>query len=130
MLLQNHEIDGASTWIKSHGHHHRGTQRPPEEVVLCTVYHFPEPKEAMKRLQAQFPHVRFIWHTLDDLSCTSHGEVIPEGENAQSLGHSTLPRFSSVNGIANQSRLALSGLPRRHDLPHIQPFTSIAPANA
>lgn len=81
MLLQNIEIDGTAVQVNSHGHHHR--QHIPtarEEVVLCAVYHFSEPKEAIRRLQDKYPHVRFIWHTLHErMPVVDGGEIIPEG---------------------------------------------------
>lgn len=80
-MLQNHEIDGSSALVKSHGHHHRDIQGPREEVVLCAVYHFPEPKEAIQRLRNKFPNVRFIWHTIKDRTCIDHDGLIPDGEN-------------------------------------------------
>lgn len=79
MLLQNHDIDGAAALVKSHGHHHRNVEMPREEVVLCAVYHFSEPKKAIERLKKKFPHVRFIWHTLRDRSSIDHEGVITEG---------------------------------------------------
>ncbi|KUI55724.1 hypothetical protein VP1G_03020 [Cytospora mali] len=79
MLLQKLEIDGASTHVKSHGQHHRG-HGPDEEVVLCAVYHFAEPTEAIRKLQIKFPHVRFIWHTVEDRFGVDYEGVIPDAD--------------------------------------------------
>lgn len=78
------ESGGSSTQVYSHGHdHHQSETRPREDVVLCAVYHFSEPKEAIERIQAKYPNVRFIWHTLDDTSNLDHDGRIPEGEFLQ-----------------------------------------------
>ncbi|KAJ4423173.1 hypothetical protein N0V82_002167 [Gnomoniopsis sp. IMI 355080] len=82
MLLQNTVIDGTTVQVNSHGHHHRQHPATPrEEVVLCAVYHFPEPTEAIRRLQVKFPHVRFIWHTLKERwPVVDDGEIIPKAD--------------------------------------------------
>lgn len=83
MLLQNTEIDGSMVQINSHGHHHRGSPSPREEVILCSVLHFPRPERAIQKLQAKFENVRVIWHTLKDLRPVDHDGIIPEGRYRQ-----------------------------------------------
>lgn len=75
MLLQKEEFDGYGIQVRTHGQH----RWPREEVVLCAVYHFAEPKEAIRRLQDKFPHIRFIWHTLTEMPSIDHDGVIPKG---------------------------------------------------
>lgn len=134
MLLQNTVIDGTTVQVNSHGHHHRQhLPLPREEVVLCAVYHFPEPKEAIRGLQDKFPHVRFIWHTLKERwPVVDDGEIIPKGEHAVSFRHEQLYSFPCVQFVANKllcSRLSSGdSLSDLHTLAFL-PFINAQPAS-
>lgn len=57
-----------------------GGRAAQEEVVLAPVYYFSEPKAAIARFQNRFPHVKFLWHTMQDKFHVDDGQI-PDGKS-------------------------------------------------